>query len=103
MLSIVGVGGVPSSGKSTLFRALLEGFGESKRFKMATLKYMKFEDEKIIVLGVYGCGGFEGTDKLAMNVQPTAISAVQAWTNARALDSAVSRRTLRAIPCAYLR
>lgn len=77
MRKIVAVGGVPGTGKTTLFRKFMED-REWEEVKLNDLVYaMKSGD--LIVLGKYEEGEtFAGTDKLSMAVQPK----VQEWLEA---------------------
>lgn len=75
-MKIIAIGGVPTSGKTTLVRAMMQRIpGDRFDFKEGTVRGSKFagngEDPWFIVLGVYdNVGIFEGTDKLSMSVQP---------------------------------
>lgn len=67
--------GVPASGKSTIIRMLIERLlPNAEPFKDGKVRGLR--DGRVHVLGVYGGGMFDGTDKLPMDVIDDAISYV---------------------------
>jgi broad-specificity NMP kinase len=68
---IIAVGGVPGTGKTTLFRKYMEDkeWVETAPAKLVTAMYNK--DRDLYILGKYDEGEtFAGTDRLSMAVQP---------------------------------
>ncbi len=80
-MRIIAVGGEPATGKTTLFRALLDRLGKGSFQKAGLALYHEFPDRKTLILGDYRKEGFAGTDRLSMAVQP------QAQEFLRSLDS----------------
>lgn len=73
MRKIIAVGGVPGTGKTTLFRKFMEGleWETVEPIKLVTASYNKKHD--LYILGKYEEGEvFAGTDKLGMSCQPNA-------------------------------
>ena len=78
MRNIVAVGGVPGTGKTTLFRKYMEDMEwvSAAPCKFVTSSYNKERD--LYVLGKYEEGEtFAGTDRLSMSVQPP----LQEWVS----------------------
>lgn len=78
-MKILGIGGVPGVGKTTLMTHILYPFAPlMKREKHGLVEFSRYEPKlegkrELIVLGVYGdTFAFGGTDKLSMAVQPEA-------------------------------
>lgn len=79
MKLIIGIGGEPATGKSTLMRKLLSKLSLSSEV-VAYKKIFKYHTDGFIhVAGIYSddAHSFSGTDRLAMNVQPEATEFVQ--------------------------
>ena len=74
MIDVVGLGGEPASGKSTLATILIDSFeGPQEDFDHGLVKGHYFPEEKVVVLGLYdGENDFNGTDRLSMAVMPEA-------------------------------
>jgi deoxyadenosine/deoxycytidine kinase len=73
MKKIIAVGGNPGSGKTTLFRAFMEGKQWEKVDANKLLPAMYCRELDLFVLGKYEEGEtFAGTDRLSMAVQPMA-------------------------------
>lgn len=73
---VIGVGGVPASGKTHLMRAVMAALGEQPQpFQYKKLlKGHVFPQHKFLVLGVYAPDEpFAGTDRLSMSVMPVAL------------------------------
>jgi deoxyadenosine/deoxycytidine kinase len=71
MRQIIAVGGNPGSGKTTLFRAFMEGKRWDKVDANKLLPAMYCKELDLFVLGKYEAGEtFAGTDRLSMAVQP---------------------------------
>ena len=73
---VVGVGGEPAAGKSTLMRAVLSGLGEGLPLRRGMLRGTSHLSGRAVVLGTYGATGgpYPGTDRLSMAVQPEAVA-----------------------------
>lgn len=71
-MKLLGIGGVPACGKSTLIKSVMKHCGETnwEPFKVGTLEYLRGEKTGLIVLGKYDGNAFDGTDRLSMAVQP---------------------------------
>lgn len=84
MIQVVAVGGMPASGKTTLFRKLLKRTGGAfdwLRLKEKLIVYQDNSELKTIVLGDYedSAGLFAGTDRLSMAVQTQIGEALDRW------------------------
>lgn len=71
-LKIVGVGGEPATGKTTLFKKLMQHFGIGKSFKFGLCGGSFHHEAQVIVIGLYDESLFSGTDRLSMQVQASA-------------------------------
>lgn len=81
-MKIIGIGGEPATGKSTLVFNTLKEFGWPKSFKTnknGLFQWQQCDDHNLIVLGLYGKGKFSGTDRLVMSVQPEATGIIGCW------------------------
>jgi hypothetical protein len=76
-MKIVGIGGEPGTGKSTLVTTFLQTLGSDVPFKDGLLRGMFYPEHRLYVLGVYDGSTFGGTDKLAMNVHADAKAFLQ--------------------------
>ena len=73
MRKIVAVGGVPGTGKTTLFRKFMEGLEWEKLEPLKMLPMLYNKEHDLYILGKYEDGEtFAGTDRLSMAVQPIA-------------------------------
>jgi broad-specificity NMP kinase len=73
MRKIVAVGGVPGTGKTTLFRKFMEGLEWERMEPLKMLPMLYNKEHDLYVLGKYEEGEtFAGTDRLSMAVQPIA-------------------------------
>jgi len=68
LLYVIGVGGEPATGKSTLMKHVLRWAGAFEVFNWGLLAGQLYHDEKLAVLGRYGEDEREGTDTLSMAV-----------------------------------
>tara|TARA_Y100000593_G_scaffold17150_1_gene34295 strand:+ start:1979 stop:2530 length:552 start_codon:yes stop_codon:yes gene_type:complete len=73
-IQAIGIGGMPASGKTTLVKNIRKKLKKPKMFRFGVLRGEYYTDENLYILGVYGKGLFDGTDKLSMSVQPDAVS-----------------------------
>lgn len=74
-LKIIGIGGEPATGKTTLMRELIRRICKGRKQlkkKLKTCKFTVYPESQVIVLGVYDNKPFGGTDRLSMAVQPDA-------------------------------
>ncbi len=75
MIRMVGFGGEPACGKSTLMRTVVANWlrwtGQASTVKFGLVVTSVYPGAKVLVLGYYEAGkNFGGTDRLPMNVQP---------------------------------
>lgn len=81
-MKIIGLGGEPATGKTTLFKSLRDKLGTYKQFKFKMVRGEMYEhpdDERnIFILGIYDKGTFSGTDRLSMAVQPQVMDFLKA-------------------------
>lgn len=79
-MKIIAIGGEPATGKSELVKKIRESF-DLKKFKYK--KILDYEKTKngIIIFGKYEGGKFDGTDRLAMSVQPVAVDFLEKKSN----------------------
>ena len=68
--TIIAIGGVPASGKTTLVRKLMQGLGKWEPYEHRLVKGHYNIEKNIYVIGIYNNDLFSGTDKLSMAVQP---------------------------------
>lgn len=69
---VIGIGGEPASGKTTLMRKVMAGL--SPKWIQRKRGLLTVESSgRYLVLGDYSQGGFAGTDRLSMAVQPVAL------------------------------
>jgi broad-specificity NMP kinase len=81
MRKIVAVGGVPGTGKTTLFRKFMEGMEWEKMEPLKMLPMLYNKEHNLYILGKYDDGEtFAGTDRLSMAVQPIAQEFVKTCT-----------------------
>lgn len=84
MNTIIALGGEPATGKSTLTKKLMKGFGMPKTTAEPYQKILRFhQKDNLYFFGVYDDDAqvFSGTDRLAMNVQPVAVDFVKNLKN----------------------
>ena len=62
----VGLIGEPGVGKTTVMRSVFEGTNLEPD-RLGASKWMISQEHKLIVMGVYGQGVFDGTDRLSMS------------------------------------
>ncbi len=90
MIQLIGIGGEPASGKTTLLYRLLDRLaGVPAFFKAGLLRWMEFQKNQVAILGQYppvkdayqlpAEAKFAGTDALSMAVQPVAMETLKAW------------------------
>ncbi len=114
MINIIGIGGQPGTGKTTLLRQVVGMMGSDMSLKAFGLLRMHwYSDKRTAILGSYLSqdGAFAGTDRLSMAVMPDAIKFLD-WLQASPLRTVVfegdrlfSRKFLCEIieRCVYLR
>lgn len=69
--TVVGMGGEPAVGKTTIINLLRAKFPEAKRpFKFGKVRGLTDSAMGVIFVGVYDGSTWEGSDKLSMAVQP---------------------------------
>lgn len=68
--TIIAIGGVPASGKTTLVRKLMQELGSWQPYEHRLVKGHYNLEKNIYVIGIYNNDLFSGTDKLSMAVQP---------------------------------
>ena len=76
MITVIGIGGEPATGKSSLFSELINLVGEPRPIKYRVCQAAAYDAAQIIVLGIYDGSTFQGTDRLSMGVQPHALEFV---------------------------
>jgi hypothetical protein len=74
-MRIIGIGGEPASGKTTLMRGLLSlwlpgGPTPGNDFSYRSVRALHIPQHKVFVVGTYAGTTFDGTDRLSMSVQP---------------------------------
>lgn len=73
MVNVIAVGGVPGTGKTTLFWRLLDELSKNFRLEDVYPLVPAHRSENIYILGKYEKGEtFAGTDRMSMAVQPKA-------------------------------
>ena len=82
MRKIIAVGGVPGTGKTTLFRKFMEAHTWEKVEPKKMLPALYCKELDLYILGKYEDGEtFAGTDRLSMAVQPVAQEFVKETTS----------------------
>lgn len=69
-MRFIGLLGEPATGKTTIARNILKMFGKWDTIKEPYILAMRYDVEKLIVLGMYDDELFSGTDRLSMAVEP---------------------------------
>lgn len=96
-LRIVGIGGEPATGKSTLVNSIFEGIEKTPMQRIRLLRYheVPWEQRTVYVMGDYsGQIEFEGhffggTDKLSMAVLPEFLSVLRVWAMEKRMEDAI--------------
>lgn len=77
MIKILGIGGEPATGKTTLVKRALDELRPLSPYRLASYRLLRFEQYKalrLVVLGEYPEGQiYGGTDRLSMAVQASAV------------------------------
>jgi len=82
MRKIVAVGGVPGTGKTSLFRKFISNYEWEKVEPIKLLSSMYCEELDLYIFGKYEEGEvFAGTDRLSMAVQPSAQEFIKTTTS----------------------
>lgn len=82
MIEIIGIGGEPATGKTSLVKEILQSLGSPRDYNHKLVKGLMFPESQAIVFGVYGGDSiFEGTDRLSMAVQPIALNLISKMNN----------------------
>ena len=79
-MPVVGIGGLPATGKSAMVKALvnrLGGWGEFKPFQLEVVRGYYAAEFGLLLIGLYGQETFPGTDRLSMTVQAPAIDLIR--------------------------
>jgi len=66
MNKVIGIGGVPASGKTTLMVELMARFDDLTKVRLGKLKGYRSAKHNAYILGIYNGALFQGTDKLSM-------------------------------------
>ena len=79
-IKLIGIGGEPAAGKTSLMIKLLRHYGATEKpvtVSMDLCRGLYFKKGKAFVLGIYDGQLFQGTDRLSMAVQPDALKFVR--------------------------
>ena len=79
-MPVVGIGGLPATGKSALVKSLvnrLGGWVEFKPFQLGVVRGYYATEFGLLLIGLYGQETFPGTDRLSMAVQAPAIDLIR--------------------------
>ena len=74
---VVGIGGLPATGKSTLMKAVVNALGGWDRFRRVNADPVRgylMDGLGLLIIGLYGQETYCGTDRLSMNLQAPTIS-----------------------------
>lgn len=71
MIQVIGIGGLPATGKTTLMRSILKELVPGMPIKFRLIRATLHSHE--IVLGIYDNRTFGGTDRLSMAAMPDAM------------------------------
>lgn len=102
---VIGIGGEPASGKSTVVESFFKDIDDWKGFKYKTMKGYYSKTHNLYLLGVYNGALFQGTDKLSMRVAGDLYTFVEKIEPARILfegDRLFSKKvfeTLEGLDC----
>jgi hypothetical protein len=89
LLRVIGIGGLPATGKSSLVLSAvrqLGGWGLFRAFAIGAVRGYVAADHQLMLLGVYDQRGFPGTDRLSMNVQDAAIDLIHGMVGNRSMN-----------------
>lgn len=89
LLTVIGIGGLPATGKSSLVLSAvrqLGGWGGFRAFAIGAVRGYIAADHQLMLLGVYDQRGFPGTDRLSMNVQEAAIDLIHGMVGNRSMN-----------------
>lgn len=79
MIRILGLGGVPGTGKSTLVQAVIRDLGPAKPVKGGRVSGTVYPNSRVFILGTYAPGErYPGTDRLSMSAQPDVVALLNA-------------------------
>ena len=76
-LRVVGIGGLPASGKSTLVKAVVNALGGWEQFRRVNadpIRGYMMDESGLLIIGLYGQETYCGTDRLSMNLQAPTLS-----------------------------
>lgn len=79
LLTVIGVGGLPATGKSSLILSAVRqvgGWGLFRSFAIGPVRGYMAPSLQLMLLGVYDQRGFPGTDRLSMSVQEPIIDLI---------------------------
>lgn len=75
---IIGLGGAPGAGKTTLTKELMKTFGEHQLIKCRSVRLQWHPASNVCILGVYDDAKvFSGTDAMPMSIQPKVMEFVK--------------------------
>lgn len=89
LLTIIGVGGLPATGKSSLVLSAvrqLGGWGVFRPLVIGAVRGYVAPVHQLLLLGVYDSRGFPGTDRLSMNVQEPTIDLIEGLVGNRGMN-----------------
>lgn len=74
---VVGIGGLPASGKSTLVKAVVRAMGGWEKFRRVRVDPIRgymIDELGLLIIGLYGRDTYSGTDRLSTNLQGPALA-----------------------------
>lgn len=92
-IKLIGIGGEPATGKSTLMATLFPEISQLPNHSIRLLRYHQLEygSKQVYILGDYTDNGtaFTGTDRLSMAVMPEVVSTLRVWSMENLFDGSV--------------
>lgn len=92
-IKLIGIGGEPATGKSTLMSTLFPEISQLDNHTIRLLRYHQLEygSKQVYILGDYTDNGtaFTGTDRLSMAVMPEVVSTLRIWSMENLFDGSV--------------
>lgn len=80
-MKVIGIGGEPCAGKTTIVQTLRGRLGQPAKFKKGLIHGEQYPERGVMIIGKYDktFGTFQGTDMLSMAVQPQIVKFISEY------------------------